>query len=248
MVEMSQELLLQTKIDDLVASGKPEDLLSAAEVAMFDLRDSKQAFALFVKAEEAGDARAHNALALLYRNGTGVESSDDKAKEEVRKGAEAKDIDALVTTLMWIRSGYLQPTDENEDALLVYEIESHSGYAELDDATKAKIKAQPSQAEAVEEEGLDEATKRWVVGYYILAAVLAIAGTVITIVAAIQIKQPAWYALLAFFGPMFVYMMVPLLVKKHRYNETLFKIALGIGGLYVVAILVAAIAWYFAKS
>ena len=246
MVEMSQELLLQTKIDDLVASGKPEDLLSAAEVAMFDLRDSKQAFALFVKAAEAGDARAHNALALLYRNGTGVESNDDKAKEEVRKGAEAKDIDAMVTALNWIRSGYLEPLDENEDALLVYEIESHPGYAELDDATKAKIKEGPKIEEGPEE--IDEATKKWIVGYYIMATLLSITGTVLSIIASIQLKQPAWFALLAFFGAMFVFMLLPLVSKKFRYSEIYFKVALGVGGLYVVAIVVSAVAWYFAKG
>ncbi|VFU07343.1 Sel1 domain protein repeat-containing protein [Methylocella tundrae] len=80
--------------------------------------DFTKAAKLFEQAADLGDSDAAYALGLLYRNGTGVEKSDERAAEWIARSAKDNNVPAEIEYAIMLFNGVGVPKDETAAAKL----------------------------------------------------------------------------------------------------------------------------------
>ncbi len=245
--------------------------LYAGKIYQLDLQQPEKAVPLFLKAAENGIAAAYNHASLAYKKGSGVPADLAKAEELAKKGMEAGDFYCCYNLGVWYKNGELGKVDLKSSKEAFEKAKLAAGYQKAKPEVKEKINSylasfeapasNPSPAESQnlasfgkhdlkpEEASEDKKSeKNWILAFFIILAVLGVAGVVLSSFAATQLREPGWYWLFTLFIPMVTYNVCPFIFKDMKEKPIYFYIDLAFALLYIVAILTAAILWQKAKG
>lgn len=112
----------QKLFEKAAAQGHPGALYNLGVMAIENsggvAPDFAKAAKLFEQAAELSDSDAAYALGLLYRNGTGVEKSDERAAEWIARSAKDNNVPAEIEYAIMLFNGVGAPKDETAAAKL----------------------------------------------------------------------------------------------------------------------------------